>query len=139
MQESFRAEQWLYSVLSGDAALAALVGTRIYGYVAPTGSASPFVIYSHQGSHDVRGVGAVRILNSMVYQVKGVGQGSSMSAVKAIADRIDALLHATSGTTDDGRILSCVREQTISYVEIDPSGMRWDHCGGLYRLQVQSK
>ena len=33
--ETLVAEQWLYTVLSTDSQLAAVVGTRIYAYIAP--------------------------------------------------------------------------------------------------------
>jgi len=114
-----------------------MVGGRIYAYVAPSGAAYPLVVYSHQGSHDVRGVGPTRIMASMVYQVKviGIGSAAGFGAVKAVADRIDSLLHGASGSVVDGRVLSCVREQGISYVETSGS-VAYSHLGGLYRLQV---
>jgi len=141
MIETFRAELWLYSVLSGDTGaggVSTLAGARIYAYVAPIGTAFPVVVFSHQGSHDVRGVGPGRIMASSVYQVKVIGQGTAagFGAIKAIADRIDALLQGASGSVVDGYVLSCVREQPISYVETS-EGKVYSHLGGLYRLQVQ--
>ncbi len=140
MQETFRAEQWLYTLLttdSGAGGVNTLVGGRIYAYVAPSGAAFPLVVYSHQGSHDVRGVGPTRIMASMVYQVKVIGKSSAagFGAIKAVADRLDTLLQGASGSVVDGRVLSCVREQGISYVENSGSDV-YSHLGGLYRLQV---
>lgn len=140
MQETFRAEQWLYQLLTGDSGpggVNTLVDGRIYAYVAPSAATFPFVVYSHQGSHDVRGVGPTRIMASMVYQVKVVGKASTtaMGAIKPIADRLDSLLQGASGQVVDGRIVSCVREQAVSYAE--PSGSDiYTHLGGLYRIQV---
>ena len=140
MQETARAEKWLYSVLSGDTGAGGvntLVGGRIYAYLAPERSAYPLVIFSHQGDYDVMGVGTARILASTLYQVKAVGKASavSMMSLQAIADRIDALLQGASGTVTDGEIVSCVREQQISYVEYAESAV-YGHLGGLYRIQI---
>ncbi len=140
MQETFRAEQWLYALLTGDGGAGGvntLVSGRIYAYIATSGAVFPLVVYSHQGSRDVRGVGPTRIMASLVYQVKVIGKGSAagFGAIKAVADRIDALLQGANGSVVDGRVLSCVREQGISYVEQDAVDV-YSHLGGLYRLQV---
>jgi len=141
MQETFRAELWLYGLFAADTGaggVSTLAGGRIYAYVAPSGAAYPLVIFSQQGSHDVRGTGPYRIMASMLYQVKVIGQAraASMGAIKTIADRIDALLQGVTGSVVDGSVLSCVREQPISYVETS-EGITYSHLGGLYRLQVQ--
>jgi hypothetical protein len=132
------ADLWLYSVLSGDATLAGLVGTKIYSYLAPGGTASPFVVYNFQGGTDVMAVGAIRIMNTGLYQIKGIVQSNSMSGVaKSIADRIDTLLHGMTGLVTGGIVLACVRQQPIAYVETS-NGLRWNHLGGSYRLIVEA-
>lgn len=140
MQETARAEKWLYALMSGDSGVggvSTLVGGRIYAYAAPSRVSFPFVVFSHMGDYDVRAVGTARILASMTYQVKAVGRGSAvgMNAIKTIADRIDTLLQGASGSVTDGVILSCVREQQISYVEQAESEV-YMHLGGIYRIQV---
>lgn len=140
--ELFRIEQWLVEVLAGDAVLTALLakhpdtGQCVYEYVAPKGALYPFVLYSHQGSHDVRGVGPGRIMVSAVYQVKVVGQGASMAALTAAADRLDTLLQGASGAVVDGAVLMCVRESPLAYAEVD-SGVQYRHLGGLWRILAQ--
>ncbi len=141
MIETVRVEQWLYGLLAGDTGVggvSTLVGGRIYAYIAPEGSAFPLVVYSRQAGHDVAGVGSARIMASEVYQVKVIGKGSTVGfeAIRPVADRLDSLLQGASGSVVDGQILSCVREQGISYVESSGSGV-YSHLGGLYRIQVQ--
>lgn len=136
MIETLRAEQWLYTVLSGDTTLSSLVGGRIYSYLAPQDAVLPFVVYSHQAGHDVRGVGPTRIMTSLVYQVKAVGQGGSFQPLKAIADRLDVLLQGASGSVVDGTVLMCVREQPVEYVEVE-NGVQYRHLGGLWRIIAQ--
>lgn len=126
-------DEWLYGVLVNDAQLSALVGGRIFSYVAPLTATTPFVVFNHQAGTDVRGVGTVRVMTSLVYQVKVVGQGESVRSLKPIADRIDALLHGASGSVADGTVLTCVREQQVAYAEVD-EGVRYNHLGGLWRI-----
>lgn len=135
--EVLLADQWLYNILSGDVQLAALVGVHIYSYLAPGGVTSPFVTYSFQGGADAIAVGGYRIMNTGSYQVKGITQSNSMvGPVKAIADRIDALLHRATGVVAGGIILACVRERPIAYMETS-NGLRYNHAGGIYKVQVQ--
>ncbi len=141
MIETVRVEQWLYGLLTGDGGTGGvntLVGGRIYAYVAPEGSTFPLIIYSRQAGHDVAGVGPARIMASEVYQVKVIGKATTVAfrAIKPIADRIDTLLQGAGGTVVDGRVLSCVREQGVSYIENSGSDV-YSHLGGLYRIQVQ--
>jgi hypothetical protein len=116
------------------------VAGRIYGYFVPATGNYPCALYSFQGGRDVSAVGAIRVMGSMLYQVKIVGKSTrpDFGSIKALADRVDTLLQAASGTTTDGRVLSCVREAPISYVETHGSDC-YSHAGGLYRLQVQPK
>ena len=134
--ESYVADTWLYSTLSGDAALAAAV-TGFYSDVAPQEATFPYVIYSFQGGHDVGTVNATRIWSSLLYQVKVVSNASSFGAIAAIVRQIDSLLHRTSGTPSGGVVVSCDRQDPLRYVEFT-AGKQYLHLGGLYRLQVQS-
>lgn len=129
-------DKWLAGLLGNDVALAEMVNARIFSYLAPAGTIFPFVLYAYQGSSDVIAVGGYRILNSGVYQVKGVVKGDSMVAAEAIANRIDMLLTRATGTVVGGIVLACVRERPIAYPEIS-DGLRYNHLGGLYRIQVQ--
>lgn len=135
MIELPRIEQWLHSLLSADTELATQVGARIYAYIAPQCAAMPYVILSHQGGHDVRGVGPGRIMVSAMYQVKVVGPAANMAALVTAADRLDTLLQAASGAVTDGAVWACVREQPLAYVEVD-SGAQYRHLGGLYRIMA---
>jgi hypothetical protein len=135
MTQPTAAETWLYSKLSADATLLGLVSTRIYGYVAPPQTTYPLVIYQYQAGHDVGGVSAVRIMSQEVYVVKAVGRDTSFSTLKPIAKRIDELLHRASGSTADGQVLACVREQPFRMVEVE-DGIEYRYLGGIYRIFV---
>lgn len=137
MIETTLVESWLYSRLSTDAALAAEVGNRIYAYVAPARTATPYVVFSAQSpGFDVMGVGTARVMLNCLYQVKVVVQDASFSGAKKAADRIDELLHGATGTPAGGQVLGCVREGPLAYAEVS-DGVEYRHLGGLYRIWVQ--
>lgn len=129
--------QWLYTLLSGDATMTSLVGNRIYDSIAPVGVAFPLVLFNFQGGSDVSVVGGVRVMNSGLYQVKAVVQSGSNASALPIANRIDALLHRATGSAPGGLILASVREQPIAYPEVSKEGIQYRHLGGLYRVIAQ--
>lgn len=136
MIEPLRVNQWIYETLSGDATIASLVGTRIYEGLAPQGAALPFVVFQFMAGADVVAVGAVRVMNSGLYQVKAICQGESYSPAAAIADRIDTLLQGANGSVSDGVIYGCTREQPLTLIEQE-HGIQYRHVGGLYRVYAQ--
>lgn len=138
MNESREVAKWLVTTLQGDAALAALVGTRVYRDVAPESAALPFVIFWNTGGHDVLGVGGIRILSELTFTVEGVCDGASATNLEAIVTRLYALLDRASGVTTAARILSCIREATTDSTDID-GGRLFPRLGGDYRLQVMPR
>lgn len=133
MNEVPRAEKWLYGKLSGDATLSTAVGGRIYGYLAPQGTAYPLVLFNLQGSRDVQGPGTNRTQTELLYQVKVISKGPHDASARTALDRIDILIGQAVHDRCDGYLFSARREQTISYHE--PNGdIRFQHTGGLYRI-----
>lgn len=140
MAETFVADSWLYAVLTGDSALMALAPGGVHGYNNPNRTATfPYVLFQLQGpGMDVRGVGPGRIMTPMVYLVRGIAEGNSFGgSLKSIADRIDDLLQARSGTAAGGVVIVCVREQPFALPESASDGRQFRHLGGIYRLFVQ--
>lgn len=135
MSELSAVDKWLYTMLSTDAALTAIVSTRVYDTLAVESATFPYVVFRYQGGSDVRTNGAGRIMVSSVYQVKVIGKGVPFSSLTAAASRIDALLNAKYGANSDGQVWA-VREQPIKYLELD-NGVQYRHLGGLYRVWSQ--
>lgn len=135
--ENTLVESWLYTTLSTDATLKGKVGARIYSYVAPARTLTPYVIFNAQSpGFDVMGVGTARVMLNCLYQVKVVVQDASFHGAKDAADRIDELLHGAAGTPTGGQVLGCVREGPLAYAEVT-DGIEYRHLGGLYRIWVQ--
>ncbi len=136
MAETVAAERWLYTVLSGDATLAGLV-SGVFAYMAPSTASLPYVVYTMQSGRDLNGLGPTRWWSDTRYLVRGIAETTTFGGdLKTIADRIDAVLQAASGTVVDGTVVVCVREQPFSMVEV-ANERQYRHLGGVYRLIVQ--
>lgn len=136
MSECVVAEQWLVGALRDDAAVTALVGSRVYSELAPQGAAMPYVIVQNQASVDVLGVGSRRIMSELLFVVQAVGRGASYAVLAPIADAIDAALHLAGGVTAEGRVLGCRREEPFRRPEVT-NGVQYRRLGGIYRLWTQ--
>lgn len=136
MSEIVTAERWLYETLTGDAAIAGMVGAGVYSDAAPSSATYPMVLFAMLSATDLRVVGPARIWSNMLYVVRGIHETSSKAALDALASRIDAVLHAAAGSTDGGSIYACVRERPYQLSET-LSGRRFMHLGGVYRLFVK--
>lgn len=127
------AEEWLYDTLHGDATLMAEVVDVYGGGAGPEGTAYPFATFQMMSGIDLMVVGAFRVWTELVYQVKIVGETADFQDLKTAVARIDALLHRASGSSADGTLWACVREQTIRMPEV-VEGKQYRHSGALYRL-----
>lgn len=135
MAESAAIDRWLNTVLAGDTQLAALVGTRIYADLAPGGAALPMVVYQMQAANDLMVLGSARVWANAVYIVRGVARSLAYGGnLLTIADRIDTVLHAASGSNVEGTIFECVREREFRMTEVGQDGEQYRHMGGMYRI-----
>ena len=135
--ETVVAERFIATKLLADGQLTAIVGQRVYAYLAPAGATFPYVVFQLQApSQDVRGVGPVRVMSDLLYAVKVIGKDQAFSALEAAANRITSVLHAASGAVTGGTVVACVREYPLSYLEID-SGVIYRHLGGIFRVYAQ--
>lgn len=127
--------EWLYSLLSGDATLAGIPIGGVYRAIAPDDAVAPYIILQWMGGHDVLGSGGARIMSDLVFQVYAIAPSDQYDLVRAAAYRIDQLLDKASGTTSDGTVLACRRQQPIPLDEV-VNGVVWSRLGGLYRTWV---
>jgi hypothetical protein len=126
----------VYQLLTGDATLAPLIGTRIYNGVAPAGVTMPYVVLQLlAGGTDLMGVGPTRIWADMLWLIKAVTKGSSTGPLEPIVNRIDALLHAASGTVTSGVIHICTRERPFELPTVE-NGVAYVQLGGEYRFKA---
>jgi hypothetical protein len=137
--EATVAEEFLFSTLTGDATLMAMLPSGANG-VANTDSARgaqyPLIVFQFMSGIDAAAVGALRIWTDMLYMVKVIAQGADYSVMDAALARIDALLHRASGTVTDGTVCTCTREQVIRLPD-SVAGDPYRQAGAIYRICAQ--
>lgn len=131
MIETGPIEKWLYTLLTGDATLAAQNGGRVYGYLAPENKGYPYTLYHPQalgGSGALGGRGVAKDL----YTVKMVGNTDDLEALQAGADRIFTLLDGTI-VAHGGMQLRVKWVKSVSYIETK-NDSRFSHLGAVFRI-----
>lgn len=136
MNEAYIGLEFIVATLTGDPTLTALLPGGVHRGVADPTTPTPFISINLQAGTDVTTMNAVRLMSSLVYQIKVYGPSSTTVAVAQADHAMDALLKRTSGTTSDGYVLSAYRDGSIFLDEI-LAGEQWVGCGGMYRLQVE--
>jgi hypothetical protein len=134
-------EQWLYSTLSGDSTLSALVGGRFYSSEVSQDddTAYPCVLFSYYTGNDVLGMNASRHYSECVYKVVVIGLDQPFSALEAAYARADLLLHRQAAITvpGAGSIIHSYRSQPYQITETAPGGKQYRSLGGLYVIAAQ--
>jgi len=136
VSEILSAEQWVYTVLAADATLMGKA-TAIYSGLVVAEATYPLVYISlHRQDQDVMALGGRRIWASLHYAIRGIAEtGSWGGDLETIADRIDTVLHAESGSSVQGTVWECVRTAPFALVET-ADGRQFRHLGGLYRVRA---
>lgn len=130
--ETFAADAWLFGTLNADPLLAG----KVHDALAPQDSVPPYVVFQQQSGTDVLTANRSRVMANLLYVVRVIGQGASFAALKALAQRVDALLQRASGSNADGTVLSSHREEPMkrAYTE---QGVAYREVVLTYRLFVQ--
>lgn len=126
----------ILSLLSGDAALRALLPDGVYFDEAPP-NLHYFALVSLFKEDDAPVFGE-RAIEDCLYVIQAVTFGTSASKALDAAARIDALMEAATLTAAGFECMSVSREERIRYPEIDaidPS-VRWQHVGAHYRVSM---
>ncbi len=129
-------DAWLNSTLKGDVTLQGLVGQRVTNTPPLAGITLPCIRYAYQPrGQDLSGADGGHHLSRLFYEVYAVGKPGDPTALKTIADRIDALLAGAHVTTTD----AAIRVRRQSPIEMPDAGIgatRYAHLGGVYRFYV---
>lgn len=142
-------ENWLYSTLSADATLIALLGSQpaaiggegIFSGAATQGAVFPVVIIryiSPIGGGDLYVNGANRVWSRARFEVMAADARSDYEGLGAIASRIDTLLSIRSGVPiTGGLILQSIRESPYrrpSFVD----GKNYREVGAMWDVIAQA-
>lgn len=137
--------EWAYTTLSQDQALADALGVpladleaRVWPDVAPSGTGTPWVVYSAGEGVDRLALGPEPRLGTVVpLNVRIVSQSEDPGVASAAARRVYALLHGARNVpvSDGGTILTARRVGVLNYPE-DAGGIQYRHTGGLWSVEV---
>lgn len=129
-------ESAIYSKLKNAAGLTQYLADSdsIYAYAPLENAALPLVVYFEQdGSPDY--TLAVRAFNQWLYGIKTI-TATTMKDAKTIDAQIDLLMGDATLTVDGKSTMSCRRERSISPYTTLEDGVRYNHCGGSYRIYL---
>jgi hypothetical protein len=112
------AASWIFTKLTTDATLTALIGTRVYRDQAPEAATFPFVTFTQIDAVPVKNAFADILMDGERWQITAVDNGKSYTKVNSIAARLRNLLHKTSGSN----VLSSVLEMEFTRSETDNAG-----------------
>ncbi len=130
---------------TGDSALTAIVGTRIYDDDAPEGAALPYVVSQYMTSFVQQGVGTKVMQVEIVMLIKFVTEGSITAAGRTAIKRFKALYGELSNyavTLDTAEVFTVHARPEASggihhLAEIDRLTMkRYTNRGGKFRFYV---
>lgn len=125
----------LYSLLTGDAPLIALLATptSVYHRLAPRDALAPFVVFDASSWRVPTWTFAGPPVDTDVWLVKAIDRSASATAAEGIAARLDTLLNDAALTITGRALLYLRRQSGVNYGEQDGAEM-FTHCGALYRL-----
>lgn len=130
------ARRWIYEQLHGDSALLAAAPGDVHWPIAPDATAPPFVTFQLQAATDLTTLNGVRIWADTLWLVKVTVKANAATALATILDRIDALLHRTSGLIGTARVYWSQREGLFSQPTTE-QGILYLQEGAFYRIKIQ--
>jgi hypothetical protein len=131
LNDELHVAEWMQKRIEDDTALSA------YADLIPSSISLPAVRFQVQARHDIRGVGTHRIITQIDWLVVVTRKGHEVAPLVPLADGLDQALHGNSGSTSSILVLSCVRVEPFTLLEVEDTGVYYRHAGGLYRTQSQ--
>jgi hypothetical protein len=101
----------IYTILTEDAGVSAVVGSRVYPQVAAQGAAFPFVVYVLQDNTPSDTKSGVSTLDEIRYDI--VAAAETYSALSSLTERIRLALDRYTGT------VSGIVVDSIQFTELD--------------------
>lgn len=101
----------IYSILTGDSAVSAIVGNRVYPQIAAQGAAFPFVVYVLQDTSPSDTKSGVSTLDEVRYDI--VVASESYAEASDLTNKIRTALDRYTGT------VSGVVIDSIQFIDLD--------------------
>lgn len=137
MTEDDVASRWIRARLMQDVDLAAAAPGRVWRDEAPSGTVTPYVVYTLVAANDLMVLNGERVWTNMLWQVTGWMTGTDLAVLEPVKARIDARLHRASGTAGDGIVWESHRERPLVLpAVVGDNGQRYRQAGGEYRVRA---
>jgi hypothetical protein len=141
VNEEAAAQQYLLDYLGADATLTGLLQSGVWLRSVPQSARFPVVKIDRQDADDLYVVGLHRVWANLSFLVRGIihwtGSGQpDWTDVRAIGDRLDALLHDHEGTNTEIQV-HAFREESFSDETLESSDL-FLHVGGIYRVRARA-
>jgi hypothetical protein len=140
VNEEAAAQQYLLELLGDDSEMQGLVN-GVWLKSVPQSSLMPAVKIDRQDAEDLMVVGLARVWANLSFLVRGIvhwegGGQPDWTGVRAIGDRIDALLHDHEGSNAEVAV-HAFREESFTDETLE-SGDLFLHVGGIYRVRARA-
>jgi len=112
------ADRWLYTQLTTDTQLSAMLGGRVFVDEAPLNTQYPMAIMTFVSSQQVGNWSADRVMDNELWQIAVWTNRNNYTGIENIADRIRAVLHKAGGTG----VIGCAFERQLRMS--DPEGYK---------------
>jgi hypothetical protein len=130
----------IYGRLAGDTTLNNLLGTpatgfskSIYHAQAPAGANFAFLIINKQSGVPTEAFNNPSAFEDDIWLVRATDRNTTADTAEAVAARVQALLNDATLTISGATHLYLRRQSDVEYLET-VEGVRYAHCGALYRL-----
>jgi hypothetical protein len=134
LNEAVHAVEWLQQVLMADEVLAGSI-SEVTDEAFPDRQSFPLIRIDPQEADDVMVVGTYRILTHLDFLIRVYSQSETWDEVRPLADRMDTVLHRSSGNTATLTVGACYRTEPFKDTEF-ADGKMYRVAGGFYRLTV---
>ena len=101
----------IYSILTNDSDVSAIIGTKVYPQIAAQGATFPFVVYVLQDNSPSDTKSGVSTLDEIRYDI--VAAAETYSALSSLTERIRLALDRYTGT------VSGIVVDSIQFTELD--------------------
>jgi hypothetical protein len=135
--EAQKVAAFVFDTLKADAQLTTMLGGRIYRDRVPAAATLPAATVGVVAATDYGTLGAVRVVSTVLVDVRVVAAGSSYGPINAAADRVDAVLQNRGGTSGGVDVVELRRDQAQLYQE-DEAGQVFSHIVQTYRTESYS-
>lgn len=130
-------DEALYDQLTAWGPLTDLLATSlsVYEGEAPPTAPLPAVVYQRTAPSGPNWVLGGMWAREATYMVKVITEGHSKVLAGSASAQLDAALNDAGFPVTGGTLIYCRRVEDIDYPEQAPGGRRFNHVGGVYRLQ----